>query len=210
MKPAIQEVRERSASTRLSGRLALIFGLLAIPRTVNADGLLVQLRSIQSGCEVSVLTSDQILARAQSEFKVLVQRSETGQLIPDVVVSMAFRPDVVYGSRTTPAFCNPVSPAGDQPLRTKVESFTVKMAPRFGPAGIYYSAPVTFPVEGRWQMAVRARSDRSQLSANGSVLVSAANGGWRALWPFFGVPVAIVVLFGTNQWLRMSRLHLLA
>lgn len=191
-------------------RLALIIGAISISHPVWADGLLLQFKTIQSGCEVSVLTSDQILAREPSQFEVLVQRPESGQLVPDAVVSVTFRPDVAYGSQTTPEFCSPVSPREDQLLQTKVEAFTVEMAPRFGAAGIYYTAPVIFPVKGMWRMKVLAHSYNSQISASGDVSVSAASGRWRLLRSFVVLPIAIISLFGANQWLRMGRLPSLA
>ncbi len=207
MKPAVHEGPKTFASTRQVWRLASILGVISIPSTVVADGLFVRLRAIQNGCEVSVLTSDQILAREQSEFEVLVQQSDSGQLVPDAVVAVAFRPDVIQSSQTTPEFCNPVAPGAGQLLQTKVEGFSVKVMPRSGAAGIYYSAPVTFPVQGIWQMEVNARSDHGQISANGSVLVSAADGRWRLLWPYFAAPIATIFIFAANQWLRMCQLQ---
>jgi len=203
MKPAIQ-------GGPLVWRLALTFGAISISHPVKADGLLVRLRTVQSGCEVSVLTSDQILANEPSQFEVLVQQPESGQLVPDAVVSITFRPDLAYGSQTTPEFCSPVALGVGRVSQRTVKGFSVKVTPRFGPAGISYSAPVTFPMQGIWKMEVDARSYRSQISASGNVSVSAAIGRWRVLGPFVGLPIAIMSIFGANQWLRMRRLPSMA
>jgi hypothetical protein len=135
-----------------------------------------------------------------------VQRSESGQLISDALVSVAFRPDLAYGSQTTPEFCSPVALDVGEQLQTRVEGFSITLKPRLGAAGIYYSAPVAFPTEGRWQIEVCARSDQGQVTANGTILVSATNGRWRTLWPLCGAPFVLIVVFGGNQWLRMNRL----
>lgn len=205
MKQAAQEGHRTHAGAWMAWRLALIIGLISISNTADADGLLVRLRTVQGGCEVSVLTADQILAHKQSEFEVLVQQSESGQLISNALVAVSFRPEAVHGLQTTPEFCSPIGRGGGKLFQAKIGAFSVKAPPRFGAAGIYYSAPVTFPVEGRWQMEVNARSNRGRIAANGDILVSAEGGRWGTLWPFFGAPFAIIAIFGANQWLQMNR-----
>jgi hypothetical protein len=187
-------------------RLVLIAWSASATPAAKADGLIVRLRAENEGYELSVLTSDRILSGEQTEFEVLVQQSDSGELARDAVVSVAFHPKSVYRSKPTPEFCAPTENGDGKPPPAAVDDFSVKALPNQGGAGIYYSAPVTFPAAGDWRMEVRLDRDRERASASGTILVSEASGRWRTLWPFLAAPFAMIAVFGANQWLRMGRL----
>lgn len=174
----------------------------------HADGLLVRLRSVKKGHAVSVLTSERILSNEQTELEILVQNADFGQFIRDAAVTVDFRPETSHHSKVTPEYCGSARNSNGSYSSDRIQAFSVVASPKLGTAGIYFSAPVTFPDEGRWLMDVRVHHQGSQVSASGILVVSEARTRWQILWPLVAAPFAMIAVFGANQWIRMGRLRL--
>lgn len=159
--------------------IVLMMSVMAAPLLMHADGGTIRLREASGPFVVTVFTGPEPLRVGQIDTSVLVQDRETGGVILDATVNLAFHP-VTGGSprlfsRTTHG------QAGNKLLQ---------------------AAMVNVPAPGWWAIQVYVCRGREEASLATKVLVMPAAPRWTTIWPFLIIPPFGISLFALHQRLR--------
>jgi hypothetical protein len=163
--------------------ILLMIGLLA-PLAVHADGGTVQLREASGSFVVTVFTTPDPLRAGPIDTSVLVQDRETGTVILDATVNLAFQP--VGGANL---------------------QFVTR--PTHGQAKnkLLQAATVDVPTPGWWTVEVFVSRGREHAVLATKLLVMPATPRLATMWPFLIFPPFAIVLFALHQTLRRTKLR---
>jgi hypothetical protein len=157
----------------------LLMIVMLAPLAVRADGGAVQLREASGLFVVTVFTTPDPLRAGQVDASVLVQDRETGRVILDATVNLAFQ-SVGGTTRATHA-----------QAKNK----------------LFQSATVDVPAPGWWTVQVFVCRGRDEAVLATKVFVMPAAPPLAAFWPFLIFPPFAIALFALHQVLRPSRLR---
>jgi hypothetical protein len=156
----------------------LTIAMLA-PLIAHSDGGTVQLHEASGPFVVTVFTAPETLRAGPIDTSVLVQDRETGRVILDAKVNLAFQ--AVAG--TGPRF---------QARATHVQARNK----------LLQAATIDIPAAGGWTIQISVCRDRTQAVLATKFLVLPAAPRLAAIWPFLIVPPVAIALFVLHQALR--------
>jgi hypothetical protein len=152
--------------------------LVVYPAAARADGGVPRLSELASGYRVSVFTSPTPFRAGPVDVSVLVQDADTGELIPDVRVTVRAaprgRPETAVSHEAT------------------AEAVTNKL---------YRAAVFDLPEPGWWDVDVMVKGGRGSAQVRFAVEAADPLPQWRALAPWVGWPALAVALFSLHQFL---------
>ena len=159
---------------------ALIFA--AWPQLARADGGTLRIAQETQGYRITVFTTPAVIRVGPIDASVLVQDTETGNLITDARVSVRMT------SRTDAS--NSIDATASH------EAATNKLL---------QAALLTLPTAGWWDIVVDVAGPHGPAQAKLEIEVAEPLPEWRVLWPWFSWPAVVVVLFGARQFLVSRR-----
>jgi hypothetical protein len=155
-----------------------------LPTQAFADGGTVQLAQVIRGYRITVFTSPTPLRVGEADFSVLVQDAQSGAPLSDARVSFHLGPS-----------------AQAKGIIHAVASYAAATNK------LLQAASVSLPAAGRWNAIVDIDGPYGSAHTQFPVEISGPLPRWRALWPWFSWPLAVVGLFGMRQWLTHRRSH---
>jgi len=157
--------------------LLLMFALLTLCTPAHADGGLVVLHQETGPFIVTVFTAPNPLRAGPVDISVLVQNPANDQPVLDGDVLVRLRSE------------------GGMTLKAQA---TREMAQN----KLLYSALMTLPEAGRWEMAVTIKQGDQAASILGQVSAAAPRPFLLSYWRSLSLPPIFVGLFVLNQWLK--------
>jgi hypothetical protein len=157
----------------------LVAIIMLAPLVAHADGGTVQLRQASGPFVVTVFTAPETLRAGPIDTSVLVQDRETGRVILDAMVNLAFQPAAGAGSRY-------------QGRATHVQA-TNKLL---------QAVTIDIPAAGWWTIQISVSRDGAQAVVATKLLVLPAAPRLAAIWPFVILPPVAIALFALHQTLR--------
>ena len=157
----------------------LLMIVMLAPLVAHADGGTVQLREASGPFVVTVFAAPEPLRVGPIDTSVLVQDRETGRVILDATVNLAFQP--VAG--TSPRFQTRATHA--QARNKLLQAVTIDV-----------------PAPGWWTIQVFVSRDREQAVLATKLLVMPAAPRLATIWPFLILPPFAIALFALHQTLR--------
>uniref|UniRef100_Q01PC4 YtkA-like domain-containing protein n=1 Tax=Solibacter usitatus (strain Ellin6076) TaxID=234267 RepID=Q01PC4_SOLUE len=159
----------------------LIVATICCP-AANADGGTVRLREASGPFIVTIFTGLEPLRAGPIDTSVLVQDRETGRVLLDANVNIAFQPASGTSHRLLTRATH--VQAGNKLLQAVL---------------------IDLPVPGWWTIQVFVRRNLEETMFATRVLVMPAASRLTAIWQFLALPPLAVVLFALHQMLRHSR-----
>lgn len=150
----------------------------------HGDGGSIQLHEASGPFLVTVFAMPETLRVGAIDTSVLVQDRETGRVILDATVDLAFQP------------------VGDASRR-----FLTRASRAQAKNKLLQSVTIDVPVPGWWAVEISVRRDRESATLATKVLVLPAAPRLSTIWPFLAVPPFAIALFVLRETLRRSRLH---
>jgi hypothetical protein len=148
----------------------------------RADGGALRLSERQGRYRVSVFTSPTPLRAGTVDVSVFVQDPATGEPLPDATVTV----------RATPRG----RPGETVECAATTETATNKL---------FKAAVFDLPEPGVWDVEVLVEGPRGPAAVRLEVEAAEPTPRWRTLWPWFGWPALVVVLFGVHRLLARRR-----
>jgi hypothetical protein len=161
----------------------LVIGLLA-PLAVHGDGGTVQLREASGQFVVTVFTTPDPPRAGPIDTSVLVQDRETGRVILDATVNLAFQP---------------VGGANPQILARATHGQAKNK--------LLQAATVNVPAPGWWAIQVSVSRGREEVVLATKLRVMRAAPRLTTMWPFLIFPPFAIALFALHQTLRHTKLR---
>jgi hypothetical protein len=159
---------------------SILFALLTAS-LASADGGTIRVSEKCSNYRVTVFTSPTILRAGTVDVSVLVQDPSTGDPILDVEI------DIVLVLRGNGAIAT---------QHATSEAATNKL---------YRAAAFDLPAPGEYTFCVAVAGERGDAQVSFDVEAAEALPHWLILWPWFGWPALIILLFGIHKWLAKDR-----
>jgi hypothetical protein len=183
-------------------KLALLLTLVLSPLPVWADGGVVRTRAVREQFVVTLFTPPQVVASVPTELAVLVQKTDTSEVLLDAEVEFSLVPPMGVRIPPNEALCGSLNrtrwPAdGSTAHRVPRQATHAQAANR-----LLYGTVVTLAAPGDWLLQVAVRHGGSQAAVTCTLPVAEAPHRGALLWPAFLVPPAAISLFALNQWLR--------
>ena len=157
--------------------LLLAPALLAPSSLAHADGGRVELHRVAGPFVVTVFTSPGLLRVGPVDISVLVQGHRDGQAVLDGEVFVRLRGE---GGTTL------VGRATREAAQNK----------------LLYSALMTLPEAGRWELEVTVKQGNEAASVIGQVSAAAPRPFLLTYWRSLSLPPVVTALFALNQWLK--------
>jgi hypothetical protein len=163
--------------------LFLISSFILHPSSfLRADGGAVRLSEEQGNYRITVFTSPTPLRAGPVDVSVLVQAAATGELVPEVRVTIQARQRGSTGVAVQ--------------LPATKEAATNKL---------YYAATLDLPEPGWYLLEVSIDGMLGKARVRCEVEAAEPLPRWRAVWPWVGWPLLVIVLFGIHQVLVQRR-----
>jgi hypothetical protein len=178
-----------------------LFTMLA-PQVGTADGGIVQLRETQGPFLVTVFVSPEAVEGAVSDVSVLVQRSQSGDVVLNAEVKLeANRPGGVSTKESDP-LCG-LSPIAVASRIAETTLYLVQGRATREEASnkLLYAARLKLDVTGDWQLHVIV-SQGTDTAGFDCLLPVRTSAKLARIWPYLAFPPIAIVVFATNQWLR--------
>jgi len=160
-----------------SRSLWLVPALLALSSRAQADGGLVALHQEAGPFIVTVFTAPSPLRAGPVDISVLVQDRANGQPVLDgeVFVRLQREGGMTLGARAT-----------REVAQNK----------------LLYSALMTLPEAGRWELEVTIKQGKEAASVLGQVSAAPPRPFLLSYWRSLSLPPIVAALFALNQWLK--------
>jgi hypothetical protein len=165
--------------TRVKTTTALLTIVMFAPLAAHADGGTVQLREASGQFVVTVFTAPETLRAGPIDTSVLVQERETGRVILDATVTLAFQPVTGTGPR----------------FQTRATHLEARNK-------LLQAVTVDIPTAGWWAVQVSVSRDGAQTVVATKLLVLPAAPRLVAIWPLLILPPVAIGLFALHQALR--------
>jgi hypothetical protein len=157
--------------------LLLVPALLALNPSVYADGGFVELHQVAGQFVVTVFTAPGPLRARPVDISVLLQDRANGQPVLDAEVFVRLQRE---GGMTL------------------VERATREVAQN----KLLYSALLTLPEAGRWELEVTIKQGNEAASVRKQVTAAAPTPFLLSYWRSLSLPPIVIAVFALNQWLR--------
>jgi hypothetical protein len=161
--------------------LPTLLMIVMAPLAAHADGGIVQLREASGPFVVTVFTAPETLRAGPIDTSVLVQERESGRVILDATVSLAFQPVAGAGQRF-------------QARATHVQARNK----------LLQAATIDIPAGGWWDVQISVSRGGAQGVVATKVLVLPAAPRLAAIWPLLILPPVAIGLFALHQTLRRT------
>lgn len=155
--------------------LVLLVTLLA-PHSLWADGGLLRLAAETGEFRLIVFTSPTPLRAGPVDLSVMVQDRETREPVLDA--SVAVRLSSGPGGRTLD-----VAATRDQATNR-----------------LLYTALFELPESGRWRVELDVRRGGVRAGVSLDLVAASSAPALLVLWPYWILPLLVIVLFGLHQW----------
>jgi hypothetical protein len=170
--------------TRVKAAIILLMaGVLASP-LAHGDGGTVQLHEASGPFLVTVFALPEPLRVGAIDTSVLVQDRQTGRVILDATVDLAFQP------------------VGDASPRFLTHASHAEAKNKLLQAGM-----IDVQAPGWWAVEILVRRDRESAVLATKVHVLPAEPRWSTIWPFLIVPPFAIAVFVLHDSLRRSRVR---
>lgn len=146
----------------------------------SGDGGTILMSEKKGDYLITVFTAPTPFRAGSVDISVLVQDSLTGDLVPQI--------------RVTVRVSKPGQLASEYPA--PAEAATNKLL---------HAAQFELPEPGRWQLEVQVEGVHGLAVLNGELEAAAHLPRWRELWPWIGWPALAIALFGIHQVLARRR-----
>lgn len=157
--------------------LVLSSALLHSASPARADGGILRLRQNVGGYAIAVFTSPTPIRVGAVDVSVLVQNAATGEFVPDADVTVCLK---VPGTEHTLRYAATAGAATNR---------------------LFKAAVFNLSEAGSWHLEVAVRGPHSSAQVAFEIKADERLPRWRELWPWFGWPAFVVVLFGGHQLL---------
>ena len=149
-----------------------------------ADGGAIRLSEEKGGYRITVFTAPTPVRAGPVDISVLVQKAATGEVQPDVQVSI----EAVWGDSPGVVLCHPAT----------TEAATNKL---------YQAATFDLPGPGWYSASVHVDGALGKAQVHFDFEAAEPLPQWLSMWPWLGWPVLVILLFGIHQCLvrRKSR-----
>src|SRR6516162_9717607 len=154
----IQRTRQHRRQTApaekgVAGRMVLYFALMLpvcfLPLRANGDSAVVRAQASQGPFTITLFTPAEVSRGAHTDITVMVQRRDSGEIIMDAGVELAFMPPAGASFNPHDVFCGPGGgvPVGlwDHPTALVATHAQAANKPLYG-------ASVVFPGTGNWEL----------------------------------------------------------
>jgi hypothetical protein len=167
----------------MNAALILLACVTLDPLAVHADGGTVRLREASGPFLVTVFTESEPLRVGLIDASILVQDRETGRVILDTTVNLAFQ-------RIPGPSARLLSRATNSHAKNK----------------LLQAATVDLPAPGWWALQVLVCRGGKQAIFSAKLLVRPAAPRLARIWPWLIIPPCAICLFALHQTLRRTRL----
>lgn len=191
-------------SFRLS--VAALLAWTTMMGSLHADGFVTRWREVREPFVITLLTAADVSSATATEMAVLVQRLNTGEIVPDATVELRFEPPAGAVVSAGDVLCgagNELPPQWRNRLGGSPESVPALAEGTDNPLG--YGIRIRLPSPGDWRVHLSVRHGASFVSGNSVVHVGGPAERLRSVWPSLALPPMAIVLFGINQALRRRR-----
>jgi hypothetical protein len=155
--------------------VVLSSALLHSAPPAKADGGFLRLRQKVGGYEIAVFTSPTPIRVGTVDVSVLVQDAATGEFVPDADVSVC--------------------------VKAPGTAHILKYAATSGAATnrLFKAAVFSLPSAGSWDVEVMVEGPHGPAQVAFAITADEPLARWRELWPWFGWPAVVVMLYGANR-----------
>jgi hypothetical protein len=170
---------------------------------VQADIGVVRLREVRGPFVITVFTGSELVRGTASDVSVMVQRRDSSEPILDATVNLVFTApsgaDLEHGG---PLCGLPgvtlLSGTAGSPTRQVVLSARRDQSSN----KLLYAVPVNWPLAGCWNLETSVRQGPDSAKVACELAVGLPTRQLTRLLPYLALPLLLVALFATNQWLR--------
>lgn len=171
---------------------------MLLPAVALADGGVVRARQTQGKFIVTIFTPPESSTAGPTEVTVMVQRSDTEEVVMDAAVDLSFLPPAGASIQPDKEPCGGPGminlPAGPAP---SVRATRAQAANK-----LLYGASVVLPAVGDWQLRALVREGNDQVTITCNIPIGAPARRIAVLWPVLALPPLAIALFAINQWIR--------
>jgi hypothetical protein len=175
--------------------------IFLLPRFAEGHSLgIVRLRDARGPFVITVFTSSELVSGQAADVSVLIQRRDSNEAVLDAIVSFVLTPPRSSIPKGTDPMCSQpglVTTSGSQEEKT-----TIPARREQSPNKLLYTAPVNFPLTGPWELDALVRNGTDSAKFTCEIPVDLPARPLAGLVPFLVLPLLLVTLFATNQWLR--------
>jgi hypothetical protein len=155
----------------------------------------MRLKQSQGPITVTVFTPAAIYASAPTDVSVLLQRSDSAELLLDATVTLRSIPASGVVIAPTKEFCE-----------IRADNETIVATHKQAASKFMYAAPVVFPAPGDWTLQALVRWHEQVISIESPLSILSPESRLTGLVPYLALPMVAIALFLANQWLRRPRL----
>jgi hypothetical protein len=145
----------------------------------RADGGAILLSSKKSGYQITVFTAPSPFRAGPVDISVLVQDDLTGEPLTH--------------RRMTIRMSKPGQLALDYPATTAAATNK-----------LFHAAHFKLPEPGLWHVEVEVKGSHGQTVIGGEIHAAEPLPRWWEIWPWFGWPLLVIVLFAVHQFLSRT------
>jgi hypothetical protein len=142
----------------------------------------MRIRETQGPFTISIFTPPEISRDLPAEVAVMVQKSDTGEVMMDAEVDLSFTP-----------------PAG---ATTQSDEPSIRTTRANSANKLLYATSIVFPSIGDWHVRASVRQGGENAAVTCALPVGIPPHRLALLWPYLALPPFIIALFVMNQWLR--------
>jgi len=199
----------KPARVRIQAELATALFMMLAPGSAQADGGVIQLHETQGPFSVTVFVSPETVSGRPVDVSVLVQWTNTGEVVLDADVRVAAdRPSGSVMARAEP-LCGPsptAAAAFEQPEMNRYP-MTKRATREQASNKLLYATAVPLDAPGDWRLSIEVLrgSDRAQFDC--LLRVAGTSAKPRKLWPYLAFPPIAILAFAINQRLRRHGLE---
>ena len=181
--------------------LTAVLAFLLPPNFVQGHSLgIVRLRDARGPFVITLFTSPELVSGRAADISVLIQKRDSNEAVLDAIVSFVLAPPGSSILKDTELICGRpglVATLGSQDGQT-----TILARREQSPNKLLYTAPVNFPLAGRWALDALVRRGADSAKFSCEIPIDLPARPLAGLVPFLVLPPLLVTLFAINQWLR--------
>lgn len=181
--------------------LAAVLLFLLAPGFAHGHSLgIVRLREARGPFVITVFTLSELVRGRAADVSLLVQRRDSNEALLDAIVTFVLTPPRGSIPEHTEPMC------GQPGLGTIVVSPdaqpTIPARREQSPNKLLYTAAINFPLTGPWEIDAWVRHGPESAKVRCELPVGLPARPLAGLVPCLALPLFLVALFATNQWLR--------
>ena len=183
--------------------VAAVSVFLLHPILAQAHLGIVRLREAKGPFVITVFTSSELVRGQATDVSALVQSRDSNDAILDAIVSFVLTPPRGATLERTDPMCGQLSPMTlDTTLGSQARQAIIPARREQSPNKLLYTAPINLPLTGPWELYALVRHGADSAKFRCEIPVGLPARPLVGLVPYLALPLLLVALFATNQWLR--------